>query len=217
MSKAHVRHLGGSTIQSGIDDLVGVVPGIVAQSIEQYATILQRSSRLLTDLLPTRSLKLTDCCEIPEQACPPRCVCEIDWEACPGESLHATIGVRNTSSRAHDFTFSAGPWTGAAGELSQLNVSPQNAHLGPGERVVITLALQLTPYVKSGQQHEAEVTLRGAYEQCVRVRLQVCDNAPAHCEVEQGDPPVRVRAHQWYDHFQCEEPCGPARTDANRK
>lgn len=216
MSKAHVRHPGGSTIQSGIDDLVGVVPGIVAQSIEQYAKILQRSSRLLTDLLPTRSLKLTDCCEIPEQACPPRCVCEIDWEACPGESLQATVGVKNTSVHAREFTFSAGPWTGAAAELPQLKVSPPSANLAAGERVVVTMALQLNSNAKAGQRYEAEVTLRGAYEQCVCVRLQVCDNSPAHCEVEQGDPPVRVRAHQWYDHFQCEEPCVPARTDPNK-
>ena len=215
MSKANVRHLGGSTIQSGIDDLVGVVPGIVAQSIEQYGKLLQRSSQLLTGLLPARSLKLTDCCEIPEQDCPPRCICEIDWEACPGESLQATIGVRNTSSNARDFTFTATPWTGADQGLPQLNVSPPTAHLNAGERVVVTLALQLNPYVKAGQQHEAEVTLRGAYEQCVRVRLRICDDAAAHCEVEQGDPPVRVRAHRWYDHFQCEEPCLPARGDAN--
>jgi hypothetical protein len=216
MSKAHVRHLGGSTIQSGIDDLVGVVPGILAQSIEQYGKLLQRSSRLLTELLPSRSLNLTDCCGIPEQDCPPRCVCEIVWEACPGESLQATIGVRNTSSRARDFTFSAGQWTGAAGALPQLKVSPQSAHLNAGERTVVTLSLQLNSQAKAGQQHETEVALRGAYEQCVRVRLQVCDDSAAHCEVEQGDPPVRIRAHQWYDHFQCEEPCAPSH-EANKR
>src|SRR5690242_11192238 len=162
MSKANVRHLGGSTIQSGIDDLVNVVPSLLAQSIEQYGKILQRSSRLLTDLLPTRSLKITDCCDVPVQDCPPRCVCEIAWEACPGESVQATIGVRNTSSQARGFTFQAGPWTGAANGPAPLSVSPPSAQLGPGERVVVTIGLQLGENVKAGQQCEAEVSLRGA-------------------------------------------------------
>jgi hypothetical protein len=61
----------------------------------------------------------------------------------------------------------------------------------------------------------AEVFITGSYEQCVELRLGVVPSQKCppgkprcFCDVVQGDPPVRIRAHRWYDHFQCTEPCG---------
>lgn len=34
-----------------------------------------------------------------------------------------------------------------------------------------------------------------------------CRQKCCTCEVVLGDPPVRIRAHHWYDHFQCTERC----------
>jgi hypothetical protein len=67
--------------------------------------------------------------------------------------------------------------------------------------------------LQAGAQYVAEVRIVGAYEQCVRLVLDVAakgavvDCGPSRCEVAAGDLPVRIRAHRWYDHFQCTEPC----------
>jgi hypothetical protein len=67
------------------------------------------------------------------------------------------------------------------------------------------------PNVPEGD-YDAEIVVVGAYEQCVRVTLRVrckktCGDERCTCEVIQGDPPLRIRTHHWYDHFQCTEPC----------
>ena len=211
MSTARVRHLSGSNAQRGLDEVLSKLPKLATRSIEQYVDLLQRGSSLVSAMLPKQLLPMAGCCDIPQQDCPPRCVCEIAWEAAAGESVQATIRVTNTSTQARSFSFKATPLQGGA-SASTLNLSPAGANLVSGQSVTLTLATTLGNDAKPGERYSAEVLIHGAYEQCVVVRLDVCSNQSAHCEVEQGDPPVRVRAHQWYHHFQCEEPCAPARS-----
>jgi hypothetical protein len=207
MSKATVRHLTGHPAQRGVQDLLVALPQLASRSIDQYASLLSRTSQLFAGLIPAQLLSSTDCCEIPEQECPPHCVCEIAWEACRGETVKASIRVRNTSSQSRNFAFSAGPMQGQGSSPGAPTVSPTSRQLRSGESVDVAIELPVTEKFEAGERYEAKVLIRGAYEQCVIVRLDVVACPSVRCEVDQGDPPVRIRAHQWYDHFQCTEPC----------
>lgn len=211
MSKATVKHLGGTAAQRGLQELFVALPQLATRSIDQYAALLSRSSQLLAGFVPAQLFPAADCCDIPEQACPPRCVCEIAWEASPGETVKASIRVRNTSAQSRNFTFSAAPLQGGGGSPGALSISPPARTLASGESVDVAISLVVNDKFQPGERYETEVLIRGAYEQCVIVRLDVCKTPTVRCEVDQGDPPVRIRAHQWYEHFQCTEPCEPDR------
>jgi hypothetical protein len=149
-------------------------------------------------------------CEIPEIDCPPRCVCEVTWEASPGETPALTVRVTNASKFARTFHLDATSFVGDGGSPGTITLAPKSLSL-PAGHVGIVNATFTVPDVPEGA-YEAEILVRGAYEQCVRVRLTVkcektCGESRCTCEVVQGDPPVRIRAHHWYDHFQCTEPC----------
>ena len=160
------------------------------------------------------------CCEIPERECPPRCVCEVRWEAAAGEELTCTVRVRNVSSRTRTFDLSATELTGPAGKLAELTVTPAQLTLAPGRSGLAQGTLTLAENAAEGS-YEGEILIHGAYEQCVCVQVTVrgtrkctcgqreccCRQQCCTCEAVQGDPPVRIRAHYWYDHFQCTERC----------
>src|SRR5262249_46017024 len=89
-------------------------------------------------------------------------------------------------------------------------LSPASLSLAPGQAGVVRATFTV-PRTPEGD-YDAEIVVRGLYEQCVCVTLKVqckktCGDECCACEVVQGDPPVRIRAHQWYHHFQCTEPC----------
>ena len=203
-----------SDLQGAITNLVLLGPKLLSISLSQAAQFVEQSSELLASSLPNLSpSKRVGCCEIPETHCPPRCVCEICWEACYGERREATVRVTNSSPKqTRTFEFEATPFQGPANPGLSPKVSPASATLKPGESVTVTLEFAPTDAFQSGQTYSAEVLIKGAYEQCVCVRLKVYSCKQGHCEVCQGDPPVRIRAHQWYDHFQCIEPCYPVRS-----
>jgi len=160
------------------------------------------------------------CCEVPQRDCPPRCVCEVCWEASFGEELTCIVRVRNVSSRTRTFDFSATELTGPAGTLAGLTVTPAQLILAPDRSGLAQGSLTLPENAAEGS-YEGEIQILGAYEQCVRLRVTVkgtrnctcgqreccCRQKCCTCEVVQGDPPVRIRAHHWYDHFQCTERC----------
>jgi hypothetical protein len=160
------------------------------------------------------------CCEIPERECPPRCVCEICWDATAGEELTCTVRVRNASSRTRTFDLDATELAGPAGTIAALTVTPAQLTLAPG-RSGLAQGTLTVPETAAEGRYEGEILIRGAYEQCVCVQVKVrgtrkctcgqrvcrCGRQCCMCEVVQGDPPVRIRAHYWYDHFQCTERC----------
>jgi len=152
------------------------------------------------------------CCNIPEVDCPPRCVCEISWLASRGEQLNCTIRVRNASQASRSFDVEATEFQGPGGS-APVSVSPTSLELKPGARGLVDVSFTVPDELADGD-YDAEVVITGGYDQCVELRLHVvpsqkCPPGRPHCfcEVVQGDPPVRIRAHHWYDHFQCTEPC----------
>ncbi len=149
------------------------------------------------------------CCEIPETECPPHCVCDFHWKSQQGGTVQANIRVTNTGSATRVFTFTATPFTGPSNVASSIQLSPPSATLAPHQFVNVTASLVVTQDFQPGGQYRAEIHIDGAYKQAVCVTLDVQPEECMQCHVQAGDPPVRVRAHHWYDHFQCEEPCVP--------
>jgi hypothetical protein len=153
-------------------------------------------------------------CEVPETGCPPYCVCEIAWEGAPGDKLKATIQLTNTRQAAQHFAIGAGPFQGPSGNTG-VSVSPAPAavNLPANQSTTIVVTFQVPATFTAGSIYSSEMTVTGLYEQCVKVTLRVRATPPEpHCDVKQGEIPKRIRAHHWYEHFQCEEPCfEPAR------
>jgi len=199
-----------ATSQLFLDGLVGLGFKLLAMSIENARTIIQQASSILPPLPDIQSLRPKDMCAIPETECPPRCVCEVAWEGSPGETPGLTVRVTNASKSARTFNLHATPFIGAGGSPGTMTLVPQSLSLSAGSSGAINATFTI-PNVPEGE-YDAEIVVQGAYEQCVRVTLNVrCEKTSGKergiCEVVQGDPPVRIRAHYWYDHFQCTEPC----------
>lgn len=224
MSKVAVRSLSRSCLSE--PGLAAVGPRLLSLSVDAVTDLLQGMAGLLGPVLsgagkcaPTMAKRPSSaCCTIPETDCPPRCVCEITWEAARGEKLRCSIRVVNSSMKARTFHLSATAFSGpsSAGNAT-VALAPQTLQLAGGSSGVVEAGFAVPDEMEPGD-YEAEIIVRGAYEQCVRVLLRLAkkpgcrpDMAHCRCEITQGDPPVRIRAHHWYDHFQCTEPCVPAR------
>jgi hypothetical protein len=145
-------------------------------------------------------------------------VCDVRWEAAPGEAPGLSIRVTNSSNTGRTFTLHATPFIGAGGSIGTIALQPTTLSLGAGETGFVN-ATYTVPNSEEGE-YEAEVVVRGAFEQAVCVTLDLrCAKTRGQergvCTVVQGDPPVRIRAHHWYDHFQCTEPCFSPRDRPN--
>lgn len=207
MSQAHVRDLSGSRAEQGIDSLLDGLPGLLSSAASQYVELLRRGSKLVGALLPAGMLEgANDCCTVPTQDCPPRCIAEIRWEGCACEPQRATVTVRNTGSQARGFSFDAGNLGPA-----KVEVTPAAAQLAPGQAVTLQVVVPPHQGLKEGETYASELLIRGAYEQCVRLKLRVAPAAVPQLEVSQGDPPERITELKWYRHWQCTDPCAPAR------
>ena len=217
MSRVSVKHGTATGFQDTLQKLADAAPRLMSMSAESGRTFAREATsfareaaNLLSSSLPKIEIarpRMMPLCDIPETECPPRCVCEIEWHACRGEKLQATISVKNTSKTARLFQFTAAPIMGPGSPAVPIQLSPANANLSPNQSVIVTATLTANDQFQHGQTYTSEVLINGAYEQCVRIIIHVDPEETPHCEVEQGEIPTRIRAHRWYDHFQCEEPC----------
>ena len=220
MSKVAVRPL-SRACHSDSPSLAQLAPRLLSLSVGAVTDLLQGMAGVLGPALAAKATcppagvrARTDCCAVPESDCPPRCVCEISWEAARGEKLRCTIRLVNSSASTRTFAVEATSFTGGA--EGAVSVSPSSLLLAGGTSGLVEAAFAVPEEMPPGD-YEAEIVVRGAYEQCVRVLLHVTkkdcgpDLPACRCEITQGDPPVRIRAHHWYDHFQCTEPCAKPR------
>jgi hypothetical protein len=215
---------------SVLKDVVLLGPHLMAATLEHAGRFVRLTSNMLVGRFPHHhhhehhhdehhhhehdehhhhSAEHSCCCEIPETHCPPRCVCEIKWQGRAGEQLKSSIRVTNTSKKPRSFHFTANSFQGPGNPQTPLTLSQANANLGPGQSTFINVSFTPNQVFQPGQTYHAEVLIKGAYEQCVCFEFTALREGHVDCEVEQGDPPIRVKAHQWYDHFQCAEPCFP--------
>ena len=166
---------------------------------------------------PTCTCQPSCTCQVPEQDCPPRCVCDLAWVVPPGGLVEGSLRVTNTGKTGRTFAMRATNLI-AAGHDPDITPSrqPEQATLAPGESVLVQVSASGTERLQIGRQYTAEILVAGLYEQCVRVSIDVESESRPHCDVAQGEMPTRIRAHRWSDHFQCEEPCfEPVRRQAD--
>jgi len=208
MNQAYVRDLTSSKAEQGIDAMLDELPGMLSSATSAYLKLIRRAGRAVGELLPSDLLAgANECCAVPTQDCPPHCIAEICWDACPGQTQRATITVKNTSAQARTFTFAAGNLGPA-----KVEIVPAAAQIGPGQSVTLQVAVPAAG-LKEGETYATELLVRGAYEQCVKLRLRVERTAVPHLDLAQGDVPQRITELKWYRHWQCTEPCAPpART-----
>jgi len=213
MSRVTMKHPAGSSAAGA--DLLTAGPRLLALSMESARDFVSRAAATMPAMPSVAALRSQamgavgagDCgCEIPERDCPPRCVCELHWEGSPGETFRASIRVRNTAAVSRPFAIAAHPLSGAT--TGALSIAPASVTLAPGASQVVSVLYQVPAGTPAGDA-TTEITVTGAYEQCVKVRLSIQPEATITCEVAQGDPPTRVRTMHWYRHWQCEEPCEP--------
>ncbi len=195
---------------AAVRNLLTLKPRLFCMAIDSMQRFVDSAAQQIARSIPCISLECVVPCEIPETECPPYCVCEFCWEVCPGERVRRTIRVTNTGCVARDMCFQATPFVDACGKAIRApSVTPASAHLAPGESVVLQVTLDVENDFVPGNDYEARVLIRSAYEQCVCLHLRARPVAECCCHVKHGEPPKRIRAHRWYDHFQCTEPCHP--------
>jgi hypothetical protein len=186
--------------------LLRTVMALPALAMSSVSSVSSMGRPVMASVMPGGSC----CdCEIPETDCPPYCVCEIAWEGAPGDKLKATIQLTNTRQAAQQFVIGAGPFRGPSGNTgAAVSPAPAAVNLPANQSTTIVVTFQVPATFTAGSIYSSEMTVTGLYEQCVKVTLRVRATPPEpHCDVKQGEIPKRIRAHHWYEHFQCEEPC----------
>lgn len=207
MSESHVRVFSGRRDEKNVETLLDALPGMLSSAASQYLALIKRSSRLVEGLLPQGLLEgVNDCCGVPTQDCPPHCVAEICWEGCSCEPQRATVTVKNTGNQARGFTFAAGTLGPA-----KVEVAPPQAQLAPGQTVTLDVSVPPNQGLKEGETYSGELLIRGAYEQCVKLRLRVAAPSVPAVGIEQGEVPQHITELKWYRHWQCIEPCETGR------
>lgn len=207
MSQATVRDLSASRAAQGTDALLDSLPQLLSSAASQYVNLLRRSSKLVEGLLPAGLFEgANECCTVPTQDCPPRCIAEICWEGCACEPQRANVTVRNTGTQARNFTFAAGSLGPA-----KVEIAPPAAQLAPGQAVTLQVAVPGNQELQEGECYSGELLIRGAYEQCVKLKLCITPSAVPRLEVAQGEVPERITELKWYRHWQCTDPCVPPR------
>jgi hypothetical protein len=208
MSDCDCHHTSRNITQASLKDVILLGSTLIAAYLEQASQF----AHLVAGSFPNSpSFSLSSgCCNIPETSCPPYCACEIEWEAREGEHLTANIRVTNTAREGRAFQFVPSPFQGPGNPAAPLTVSPPGAELQSGQSVYVPVQFLPDQSFQPGQTYHAELLLIGAYEERVCIVFRPLCNQQSECDVRMGEPPVRRRAHNWYDHFQCAEPCFPS-------
>ncbi|MBL3591571.1 MAG: hypothetical protein JMN24_17575 [gamma proteobacterium endosymbiont of Lamellibrachia anaximandri] len=187
------------------DKIMGDALRISQPLIDSYFRNLTKS---FSDLTPGLKKSHLSHCDIPETKCPPRCICQMSWEACMGNVVKGTIEVQNTGKQAASFSLSADAFHNDQSNSSiKPELNPASFHLAAGDSITVQVSIDVGNTFVPDDAYESEIRVAGRYEQCVRLGLFVRRRMTPHCRVEQGEIPTRIVAHQWYDHFQCEELC----------
>jgi hypothetical protein len=88
MSRAFVRSPECGA-RGAFEEAAVLIPRVMIGTLERSTDLMLRAGRMMNALLPkvTLSSLMDPCCEVPEKECPPRCVCEVLWDACQGETV----------------------------------------------------------------------------------------------------------------------------------
>ena len=165
---------------------------------------LDAYSRLFTPVAPAARCG----CQIPETECPPYCACTLDWTMAPGDTRAGHIQIKNTSREYISYSLAATPLESCEGPTETTpQLEPNSGRVAPGESLHVQVLLTADKSWRRGDTYESEIKIRGKYERCVCVHVEVACTQEACCKVEMGEIPKSVHADNWTKHFQCTELC----------
>jgi hypothetical protein len=133
----------------------------------------------------------------------------IVWQIERGVTPLAHIGFSNPDQGPLEVGFSTTPLVGVDAEAATLTLSATRVVVEPRGHAVLRLRLQNTAALSPGQDYHAALLIDGLSKERVPITCTIKQDPTAHAQVSQGDFPTRIRAHHWYDHFQCTVPCAP--------
>lgn len=189
-----------------VDEVMKISQPLLEVYLKGLGTIMPDLKNL--DLKNINDLYSRKNCEIPETECPPYCVCEMEWDACEGETVTGSIDITNTGRQTVNFSISADAFRSVndnSGIVPQF--TPSSFALAPNETKIIGVAIKAEVGFDPSATYMTQAKVRGRYEQCLLLKLRIRRKSIPCCSVEHGEIPKRIVAHNWYDHFQCEELC----------
>jgi hypothetical protein len=113
------------------------------------------------------------------------------------------VQVTNTGKIKREFKLTALPFPCSD---ESVKITPDKKSLAPDESLKVVVSFTI-PESFGGGHYVSRIKVAGAYEQFIVVSLHVKPHQSCCCAIEQGEIPKRIKAHHWYHHFQCEEPC----------
>lgn len=187
--------------------LLLIPPRLVAASLSSALDVVRNTlNGDYSDSCPTccsYHAKDQACCDIPETGCPNPYVCHIYWHGCPGDTLHYQIQLTNTGKIKREFNLT--PVNFPCTEEIPI-VEPSKKSLLPEQSLKAKISFTI-PTSFGGGTYKTRIKVAGAYEQYILVCLNVQAQQDCCCAIEQGEIPTHIKSHQWFNHFQCEEPC----------
>jgi hypothetical protein len=147
-------------------------------------------------------------CRIPETDCPPYCACALDWTMAPGDTRVGHIQIKNTSKEFIAYSLAATPLESCERTTQTApQLKPESGRVAPGQSLHVEVSLTADKSWRAGESYESEIKIRGKYERCVCVRVEVACAPEACCRIEMGEIPKSVHADNWTKHFQCTQLC----------
>lgn len=181
---------------------------VVTQSQKIGQPVMEAYLNSLTTSLRNYDYAYQKSCKIPETECPPHCACQLDWDACSAETVTATIDIHNTGKDTSQFVLSADSFSHPQDNSGiSPSIKPSRFALAAGGHRQVTLTMKVPETMETNQVYRSEIKIAGRYEQFVCLSLRVRKKSRPNCRADHGEIPRRVVAHNWYDHFQCEELC----------
>ena len=173
-------------------------------SVRSMQPWLDAYGRLFTPAAPAARCG----CQIPETECPPYCACTLEWTMAPGDVRTGHIQIKNASKEFISYSLVATPLESCERTTQTTpRLEPNSGRVAPGESLHVEVSLTADKGWRAGESYESEIKIRGKYERCVCVRVQVASVPEACCRIEMGEIPKRVHADNWTRHFQCTELC----------
>jgi hypothetical protein len=190
---------------------------LMQSAMKSYSPMLAAWSSWYQGMIPPQQREMFSsflssmpkgCCDIPETSCPPRCACTLTWQASVGELRRGRIEVRNTSKDTITYHLVSTPFKACEKTLDYKPlVTPSALTIAPGQSATATVEIAVGEQFHPGATYHSEILVQGKYERCVRLELQMRCDQDEICRFDHGDIPHRIRADDWYRHFQCSEPC----------
>jgi hypothetical protein len=209
---------GGSAIVSlRLEQSGDLVPGQKYRSELQLTGSWQQAVSIESEVLPDVSVSAD--VEPHGASCPSKAGGDkyaskpaIVWEVERGVTPVAHLRLASPRHERGVFELRITPLVGVNAEAAELALSAARIELEPGGHGVVRLQLSNSAALGPTQRYHAALSIEGGRVPRIPISLIIKPDPHAHVEVSQGDFPTRLRAHHWYDHFQCSLPCGPGST-----